>query len=184
MKQLPVSGECSSAAETVVLKSRSDGSAMVGVVLGGTADAVYPIVATLQTTDDDASQIVINQYAAGNGACGAAPKPVEKLVLTYPRLRDTEGRNLDARPVGDQTRFNIKSYLLSEGAVKQDNSEIVACSPDPDLTCNQMVGNGDFSISAPEQVLGNAIELQRVSTMPDSVAMPYLYGLELTLAEA
>lgn len=182
LSQLPVLGECSSAATSLTLKSRSDGSAMVGVMLGGLADAIYPLVATLETTDTPASQFVLNQHAAANGACGAAGQPVEKLILTYPRLQDAEGRNVDARPVGSPARLNIKSYLLNEGGKEQADAEILSCSPEPDLPCKQMVGNGEFTIKAPDQVLGNNVPLKRVALMAESTAMPYLYGLDLTLA--
>jgi len=181
LNQLPVRGECGRAASSLTMRSRSDGSAMVGVMLGGLADAVYPLVATLETTATPASQFVLNQHAAGNGACGAAPQPVDKLILTYPRLQDAEGRNVDARPVGSLARINVKSYLLYEDATEQADAESLSCSPAPDLTCKQMLGNGEFSIAAPDQVLGNHVPLKRVTTLAESTAMPYLYGLDISL---
>jgi transglutaminase-like putative cysteine protease len=181
LNQLPVRGECSRAAATLSLQSRSDGSAMVGVMLGGVADADYPLVATLQTNELPVSEFIINQHSAANGACGLAAEPVEKLVLTYPRLRDAENRNVDARPVGSLARLNIKSYLLTEEGQTQEDAQTLSCAPDQLLSCKQMVGTGAFTVNPPDQVLGNNAPLKRVAAMADSTAMPYLYGLDLSL---
>lgn len=180
LKQLPVRGECSSARSSLSITSRSDGSALAGIVLGGLAGASYPLNLTYVAAGKVTHNAALTLRSAG-GACRTDGAPQATLVLNYPQLQDSAGRNVDARPIGSRGQLVVKSYLLHEESELLSRGETLNCSPDPARTCDRMLATGNFALKAPDQVTGNGEVLPRVARMTGSQAAPFLYGLDLTV---
>jgi transglutaminase-like putative cysteine protease len=181
LAQLPVRGECPTAAAELSVVSRSDGGVSAGMVLGSSADTLYAVELSFEGSNGPASRVLI-QHSAAPGACGVDADPVEKVVLNSPRLRDSYGHNIDARAAGSTTRLKLKSYLLAEGGVAVPGGQHLACAPAPDLDCGRIKGDGSFTLSAPLEVTADGVPLQRTTFASGSSYQPYLYGFDLPIA--
>jgi transglutaminase-like putative cysteine protease len=179
IRQMPVFGECKAAANLTVV-SRTDGSARVGVILGGVPRARYPVEVTVSTATGVGS-VTLSHYSEAFASCYETAPPENRIVLHYQTLLDAAKRNVDARPAGQPAEILIKSWLLAEDSQLVDNGEQLSCGSSPDKICDIFAGIGSFEMMPTEQVVINGRTASRASAMNNSPVQSWLYRGNVTL---
>ncbi len=109
-KNNPAWGECGQRPDTVTsIKSYSDGSVLLGAILGGLPNATYPVdVYTQGTSTTTFSMLKTNSIPS----CSQTSPPDDVLVLDYFNDADSTGTRIDARKTGSLGSISAKSYVL------------------------------------------------------------------------
>jgi len=152
MQKSPAWGECGSvAASSIQGKTLSDGTLVVGVILGGVPYAEYPISATYRPSEDPAENLSlsfqsytreINAEPGDLNVCGGQAPPANTLKLqTY--------ENVVARPADVPLPIRVKAYLLGEG--ETTGQESLSCGAETP-SCTQILGDYQFGVSRPNDL--------------------------------
>lgn len=154
VKKAPTYDECPGATTKLEkVLTNSNGSAAAEVILGGSADAVYPIKATCVSTEpsciDPATgksfTTTFKRYSFYLNDCNEQNAPEGMLIVTYTYPADYNGNNIDAGKVGTIIPVTAKMFYLKEG--EKEITETLQCADNTSLTCTKIVGTRGYSVT-------------------------------------
>jgi hypothetical protein len=124
-------------------KTRSHGKAWVEVILGGTPNAEYRLVAT----SGSLAPQEVSYHTSTFGNCSGNREPEIDFELSSIHPTDGEGHNINAGRVGDTLPFKAKIHFLREGSTKTEAKVSYDCGEDDDsIACYRLIGNRSYYV--------------------------------------
>lgn len=144
LNQAPTSteiGKCKSATQTLSEVTSSFGAA-AEVVLGGSPETIYPVIAQSKVNSTVILNETFNLQTYPFGVCDSTTDPEYALIATYVWPSDLFGHTINAGKSGTVLTVQAKQYLLKELSSKITTS--LQCG-ESTMDCPQIVGARTFT---------------------------------------